>query len=107
MVEFKTEIVDLYKQGVSITKIAKKICKENNLEFTDTKRRYASEIINQEKSRGVFEECEAVGIDPEKIKNYWYKGKHYSINVKGETGTKTLKKTLSHRLRILNLTIFR
>ena len=87
MVEFKTEMIELYKKGVSITEIAKKICKENNIEFTDTKRRYASEIINQEKSRGVFEECEAVGIDPDKIKNYWYKGKHYSINVKGETDT--------------------
>lgn len=87
MVEFKTEMIELYKQGVSITKITKKICKENNIEFTDTKRRLTSKIINKEKSRGVFDECEAVGIDPDKIKNYWYKGKHYSINVKGETDT--------------------
>jgi hypothetical protein len=90
MVEFKTEMIELYKQGVNITEIAKKICKENSLEYTDGKRRLASEIINRAKNKGVFEECEAVGIDPEKIKNYWYKGKHYSINVKGETTDKEI-----------------
>ena len=87
MVEFKTEMIELYKKGVSITEIAKKICKENSLEYTDAKRSSTSKIINRVKNKGVFEECEAVGIDPEKIKNYWYKGKHYSINVKGETDT--------------------
>ena len=85
MVEFKTEMIELYKKGVSITEIAKKICKENSLEYTDAKRSSTSKIINRVKSKGVLDECEAVGIDPEKIKNYWYKGKHYSINVKGET----------------------
>jgi len=87
MVEFKTKMIELYKQGVTITEIAKKICKENSLEFTDSKRRQTSKIISRAKNKGIFEECEAVGIDPEKIKNYWYKGKHYSINVKGESDT--------------------
>jgi hypothetical protein len=90
MVEFKTEMIELYKQGVTITEIAKKICKENNLEYSDTKRRQTSKMLDRAKNKGIFEECEAVGIDPEKIKNYWYKGKHYSINVKGETTDKEI-----------------
>jgi transposase-like protein len=55
MVEFKTEILELYKQGVNITEIAKKICKENNLEYADTKRRQTSKIISKVKNKGVFD----------------------------------------------------
>ena len=29
------------------------------------------------------DECNAAGIDPKEVKHYWYKGEHYSINVKG------------------------
>jgi len=51
MVEFKTEMIELYKQGVTITKIAKKICKENNLEYTDSKRSSTSKIISRVKTK--------------------------------------------------------
>jgi hypothetical protein len=87
MKEYKDQIVNLYKTGLPISEIARRICKENNIEFTDNKRRITSKLLNRAKNKGVFDECEAVGIDPEKIKSYWYKGKHYSINVKGETDT--------------------
>jgi hypothetical protein len=32
------------------------------------------------------QECEAVGLPIENVSNYWYKGKQYSIHVKGEKG---------------------
>ena len=87
MVEHKEQILELYSKGLSAIKIAKQICLENNLQYNDNVRRNLSKIITRAKNKGVFDECEAVGIDPEQVKHYWYKGKNYSINVKGETDT--------------------
>jgi hypothetical protein len=35
-------------------------------------------------SRGLLDECQEVGIPADKVNHYWYKGKNYSIHVKGE-----------------------
>ena len=47
---------------------------------------------SEEKDRlkGLKAEAKAQGIPLDKVKQYWYKSKHYSINVKGE-GSKTLE----------------
>lgn len=87
MVEHKEQILHLHKQGVSAVKIAKQICLENNIQYNDNIRRNLSKIIKRAKNKGIFDECESVGIDPEQVKHYWYKGKNYSINVKGESDT--------------------
>ena len=68
----------------SIAGATRQACKESGIEYQDNKRSLVSKYLNAAKNRGVFEECEKIGIDPEKINNYWYKGKHYSINVKGD-----------------------
>ena len=47
-------------------------------------------IQRREKKAGVLVECEKEGINPEKINHYWYKGKHYSINVEGDRKDKEL-----------------
>jgi len=43
---------------------------------------------NQEKRKqnnpALAKECESVGIDFDRVNHFWYKGKHYSIHVKGE-----------------------
>ena len=39
-------------------------------------------------------ECESVGLPIENVSNYWYKGKQYSIHVKGDK-QKTYEKNLS------------
>jgi hypothetical protein len=36
-------------------------------------------------NKGLSDECDAVGIDLATVKHYWYKGKNYSINAKGNT----------------------
>ena len=36
---------------------------------------------NQRHDPALVQECEAVGISPESVSNYWYKGKHFSIHV--------------------------
>jgi len=37
-----------------------------------------------EKHPALAKECEVVGIPTEDVSNYWYKGKHFSVFVKGE-----------------------
>jgi len=87
MVEHREQIFELHKQGLSAVAITKQLCKEHNIEYTDHVRRNLAKIIKRAKDKGIFDECERVGIDPEKVKHYWYKGKNYSINVKGEDST--------------------
>ena len=43
------------------------------------------EVVKEYRNRnkGIAGECEAVGIDLNDVKHYWYKGEHYSINAKG------------------------
>jgi hypothetical protein len=66
----------------SIAGATRQACKESDIEYQDNKRSLVSKYLNADKNRGVFKECEKVGIDPEKINTYWYKGKRYSINVR-------------------------
>lgn len=87
MVEHRERIIELYKTGISGVAVAKQIALENNFEYNDYVRRSIGKILQRARNKGVFEECEKVGIDPEKVKHYWYKGKNYSINVKGENDT--------------------
>ena len=83
MVENAERIMQLYAENGSKRETARIICKELNIEFNDNKRRSISNLISRRIDKGIFNECENVGIDPEKVKHYWYKGKNYSINVKG------------------------
>lgn len=36
------------------------------------------------KHPGLISECEKVGLPTDNVSNYWYKGKHYSIHVRGQ-----------------------
>jgi hypothetical protein len=84
MKNYKQRILDLYNQGfTSKTKIAKQLAKELDVPYNDNLRRKVSYNFHKALDSGIFDECERVGIDPEKVKHYWYKGKNYSINVKG------------------------
>ena len=40
----------------------------------------------KERYNGLKEEAKAQGIPLDKVKQYWYKSEHYSINVKGDNG---------------------
>jgi hypothetical protein len=84
MVENINRIMELYSENGNKAETSRIICKEINIEWNDNVRRNIVKLINRRENKGVFDECEAVGIDVEKVKHYWYKGEHYSINVKGE-----------------------
>ena len=79
----RNRIFDLYDNVTqNKTEIARIIFEEDPSICKDieTLRRNISYHIN---NRGLIDECERVGIDESQVKHYWYKGKHYSINVKG------------------------
>jgi hypothetical protein len=57
----------------------------------DRKRLIDKQLLQKKDKQGRFidhpaliKECEEVGLPVEKTSNYWYKGKHFSIHVKGE-----------------------
>ena len=84
MVENINRIMELYSENGNKAETSRIICKETNIEWNDNVRRNIVKLINRRENKGVFDECESVGIDVDKVKHYWYKGEHYSINVKGE-----------------------
>ena len=83
MMTYRDRVLELYDvQTKNKTEIARTIKKEFRLDKElETVRWIVRKII---KNRGIHDECESVGIDPDKVKHYWYKGKHYSINVSGK-----------------------
>ena len=87
MVENAERIMQIYSETGSKSETSRRICKETNTEWNDNRRRSISKLITRRLDGGILKECESVGIDPEKVKHYWYKGKNYSINVKGENET--------------------
>lgn len=76
--------MELFNSGIGKTNVARQICEEQGIEFDHNHRRSVGKLINRRLNNGINQECEAVGIDIEKVKHYWYKGEHYSINVKGD-----------------------
>ena len=79
----KLKAIELKNSGIkNKSEIARIVCKELDLEYSDATRMAVSRALSNETA--ILDECEAVGIDPTKIKHYWYKGEHFSINVKGE-----------------------
>jgi len=84
MVENIERIMELFNSGIGKTNVARKICEEQGIEFDHNNRRSVGKLINRRINNGINQECEAVGIDIDKVKHYWYKGEHYSINVKGD-----------------------
>ena len=83
MIENIERIMELFNSGIGKTNVARTICEEQGIEFNHNNRRSVGKLINRRIDKGIFDECETVGIDFDKVKHYWYKGEHYSINVKG------------------------
>jgi hypothetical protein len=105
MVENINRIMELYSENGSKAETSRIICKEMNIEWNDNVRRNIGKLIIKRENKGVFDECESVGIDVDKVKHYWYKGEHYSINVRGEEQNKKeldFDKVISECMEIYN-----
>ena len=81
-------ILELREQGFSSVEIAKKLKEETNLiQSQDSLRRQVSRMIkknNDHESMGAF--ASENGIPKDNVSSYWYKGKHFSLHVKGDEG---------------------
>lgn len=60
--------------------------REYDKKRADRKREERAKKLEEAKEHqsGLIAECEAVGIDFEKVNHFWYKGKNYSIHVVGD-----------------------
>jgi len=78
--------LELYQQGnTNKSDIARQIKDKFNLPDTvNAIRKRIERPIFRFESRGLNDECEQVGIPVDKVNHYWYKGKNYSIHVKGK-----------------------
>lgn len=82
----KKRIEELYNDGIqSKSEIARRLKSEFPELSFDAIRFKASRYIKRISNSDFHLECEKLGIDPNTVKHYWYKGTHYSINVKGES----------------------
>lgn len=86
--EFSNSVKELWQQGKTGTQITEDLYPiyKQGRQFDSLRRRIYKEILKLSHS-GLYNECSTVGINPENVNSYWYKGEHYSINVKpqGET----------------------
>ena len=75
----------MYQGGeTNITEISRNIKQKDNLpQDVEQLRKSLSKYINKRKrNQAIYNEAETVGIDPETVNHYWYKGKHFSIHAK-------------------------
>ena len=86
MTEYRERAWELYSSGqTNITEISRTI-KEESKSDSDVEqiRKSLSKYINKRKrNQAIYNEAETVGIDPDNVNHYWYKGKHFSIHAKG------------------------
>lgn len=79
-------IHELYNSGITNkSKIAEILKHEFPKLSFDAIRFKASRLIKKLSNPAFYEECERVGIDPETVNHYWYKGKNYSIHAKSKS----------------------
>lgn len=93
----KERILELINQGFdSKSKIARKLQDEFPEYSFDALRFKTSRIMKKYSNSAIYEQCKELGIDPDKVNHYWYKGKHYSIHVnnKDEFSFEDFKKDL-------------
>lgn len=82
----RARVVELFSAGTTNqSEIARKLEKEFPEHTFNALRLKAKRIISKVVNKGVHDECERIGIDPSLVSHYWYKGKHYSINVKNNS----------------------
>jgi hypothetical protein len=79
MEKIKSRAIQLVnEEGYNFSESARILAKEFNIENVDTLRKNVSNWNNR---NAFIEECEKQGINPDEVPRYWYKGKHFSINV--------------------------
>jgi len=95
MPQSKTEIIkeylDKYDGNIGASELARELVKCNREVFGDNVenvrwcvRKAKENYITEQHSPALSKECEEVGLPISDVKHYWYKGKNFSVFVKGK-----------------------
>jgi hypothetical protein len=89
MDRYKDEIIGIIKAGEikNKSKISRYLKEKYEISNTaDSVRKYVSKIARdlEVESTAIAKECDKLNIPLASVGNYWYKGKHFSIHVKGD-----------------------
>lgn len=79
MKRYSERAKELLLSGMKKSDVTKQIASEFGANH-DTVSRRIRKLYQSIKYSAINDECERVGIDPATVKNYWHKGKHYSIH---------------------------
>ena len=88
--EISFEALELYKsgkfesQGAIIRHLSNLYPEANKERLRLALLRRVQRYKKKENHPALASECEAVGLPVENVSNYWYKGKQYSVHVKGD-----------------------
>lgn len=80
--ELIAEAYKLYTQGIfqSQASAARHVCKINQYENWHTIRKGMARVTKDNAHSALKKECEAIGIPLDSVRNYWHKGKQFSIH---------------------------
>jgi hypothetical protein len=80
--EFQESVNRLAQQGKTVAEITELLYPTlgEGLKYDSLRRKINKFLAHP----ALSDECNTVGIDLDSVSSYWYKGKHFSINVKGE-----------------------
>jgi hypothetical protein len=83
--QFNDELLDLCNNGSSQYEACRQVIKKHKLDCSaDSLRNHLKQIIKRSKHPLLADECDEKGIPIDNVRHYWYKGKQFSIFVKGE-----------------------
>ena len=82
----KYEEFILDNQDLGLRPLARKIIKDNGLDFESEFEALVGFIrrLKKRHHKALKKECESVGIPVDNVNHYWYKGKNFSIHAKGD-----------------------
>lgn len=81
--EFSNSVKELRQSGKSISEMTKALYPTfgQSMKYDSLRRKIGRELQSSDHS-ALFSECSSVGINPDSVTSYWYKGKQFSINVR-------------------------
>jgi hypothetical protein len=83
--QYNDELLQLHNSGLSQYETCRKIIKSHKLDCSeDGIRTHLRKLLKKQQHPLLSAECDELGIPLDDVKHYWYKGKSFSIFVKGQ-----------------------
>jgi len=83
--QYNDELLQLHNSGLSQYEVSRRIVAKYNLDCSaDSLRHHLKKLLKKQQHPLLSAECDELGIPLDDVKHYWYKGKSFSIFVKGQ-----------------------